>query len=433
MLRSYAEVVRRPGAVAFSAAGLVARLPISMLGLGIVLLVTAERGTYALAGALSATFALAASLIGPIGSRYVDRWGQHRVLPVLTGLSAAMVSLFVVGVLRAWPDPALFLLAALAGASQPNIASMVRARWALMLSGTPLLRTAFALESVVDELIFVVGPPLATVLALQVAPPAALLACVVFLVVGATALSVQRRTEPPPARHDHVGGPGAFRYPGMVVLTMAMVCIGGVFGSFEVVTVAFSAEQGAAGATGLLLALYALGSLIAGVVVGALHLRMPLHRQLLASAALLAVVTLPFPVVPGIPVMTVAAFLAGVAVSPVLISTFALVERLVPAQRLTEGLTLATSGIGIGLSVSASLAGWLIDTRGASVAYVVTAASGVLTLLATLAGARVLGRAESAAGGTASGPAASRAIELVPGPEPGWPPGPDPEPDQGDR
>lgn len=419
MLRPYLDVIRRPGAAAFTAAALVARLPMSMIGLGVVLLVTAERGSYALAGALSATFALSASLLTPIGSRYVDRWGQHRVLPVLAAVNATALLVFVLGVTRGWPDPALVAIAALAGASQPSISSMVRARWALLLSGTPGLRTAFALESVLDEVVFVVGPPLATVLALQVAPPAALLTTVVFLAVGASWLSLQRRTEPPPARHAHATGRAAIRYPGIAVLMVAMVAIGGVFGSFEVVTVAFSSEQGQEGATGVLLALYALGSLVAGVVVGALHLRVPLHRQLLAAAALLAVVTLPFPVVGSVPVMAVVAFLAGVAVSPVLISTFALVERLVPATRLTEGLTLTTSGIGVGLALSAWLSGALVDARGASAGYLVTAASGVLTLVATAAGLRVLARAEGAATPQPHDPAASLGVDLAPGPEPG--------------
>jgi predicted MFS family arabinose efflux permease len=205
----------------------------------------------------------------------------------------------------------------------------------------------------------------------------------------------------------------------MPVVMVAMVAIGGVFGSFEVVTVAFSQEQGQPGATGILLALYALGSLVAGVVVGALHLHAPLHRQLLVAAALLAVVTLPFPFVGSVPAMAVVAFLAGVAVSPVLISTFALVERLVPAARLTEGLTLATSGIGVGLAVSASAAGALIDARGAATAYLVTAASGVLTLLAAGLGTRVLGRAEAAAVPQPHEPGASLGVDLVPGPVPG--------------
>lgn len=419
MLRPYLDVIRRPGAARFTAAALVARLPISMIGLGVVLLVTAESGSYALAGALSATFALSASLLTPIGSRYVDRWGQHRVLPALATLHIGALIAFVLGVVHGWPTVLLVMTAAVAGACQPSIASMVRARWALLLSGTPGLRTAFALESILDEVIFVVGPPLATVLALQVAPPAALLATVVFLAVGATWLSLQRGTEPPPARHAHAVGRAAIRYPGIAVLMIAMVAIGGVFGSFEVVTVAFSSEQGQEGATGLLLAIYALGSLVAGVVVGALHLRVPLHRQLLAAALLLAVVTLPFPAVGSVAVMAVVAFLAGVAVSPVLISTFALVERLVPSTRLTEGLTLATSGIGVGLSLSAWASGALVDTRGASTAYLVTAASGVLTLLATAGGLRVLARAEAAASPGPHEPAMSRGVDLAPGPEPG--------------
>ncbi len=410
MLSPYVDVLRQPGAAAFSITGLVARLPIAMVGLGIVLLVTSTGGSYALAGGLSATFALAGAFVGPFTARLIDRLGQHRVLLPLAILHATGLIGLIVGVERQWPAGGLFALAALTGALMPSIGSLVRARWALLLTGTPRLRTAFALESVLDEVLFILGPPLATVLALQVAPPAALIAAAGLVTVGSAALSIQRRTEPPPvlAHHQH-GGPAALRQPGMATVVAVMVLMGGIFGAFEVSTVAFAARAGVPGATGVLLALYAAGSLIAGVVVGSRSTGASFTRQLGRAAVLLSVVCLPLPFVQSVPLLGLVALAAGLAVSPVLIAAMALVERLVPARRLTEGLTLAVSGIGVGLALSASGAGILIDRFGPSPAYAIVSGAGILALATVAARGRSLAAAERRTAGLASlgNPAAS--------------------------
>lgn len=422
LLSPYRDVLRRPGALAFSSAGLIARLPIAMIGLGIVLLVSQETGSYGLAGALSAAAALSTAFVGPYASGLVDRWGQHRVVPLLAAGHVVALLLFVVAVVRGLPEWTMFATAAAAGALMPNIGSLVRARWAALLAGSASLRTAFALESILDEVLFVVGPPLATVLALQVAPWAALFAAAVFVSVGSALLSLQRATEPPPSPRRRSGGRPAIAYPGMAVLVVVMVAIGGVFGSFEVVTVAFAQDRGVPGATGLLLALYAFGSMTSGIVIGAIRPKATLTRQLVVSSALLAVVSAPFPFLPTALWVGVGATLAGLAVSPVLIATFALIERLVPSTRLTEGLTWGTSGIGVGLAAAAGLSGALVDASGPSTAYLVTAVSGLLVLAAAAIGAPLVGRAERRAA-VAEHPAAqapiAASVDLVPGPEPG--------------
>jgi MFS family permease len=371
-LAGFAGLARVPGAPAFSAVGLVARLPLSMVGLGIVLLWTSRDPSYALAGALAATFALAAALIAPFGSRFSDRFGQRRVLPVLAALQSAGLVGLVAGIDAGWPLPALFVLAAFAGGAAPNIGALVRSRWTNVLRGDRRLRTAFAWESILDEVVFIVGPPLATALALQVRPDAPLLVSALVVLGGATALAALRRTDPGPsaAPRAHRGG-HALLLPGMARITAIMVLLGGIFGSFEVTTVAFAQEAGRAGATGVLLALYAVGSLVGGVLIGAFHPPMSLTRQLVAAAGLLAAVSAPIWLAPGVEVLAVLAFAAGLAVAPVLIITTALTEQLVPGARLTEALTVTVSGIAIGLSASAPLAGVVIDTASPNAAYAI--------------------------------------------------------------
>ncbi|MFL6130861.1 MAG: MFS transporter [Mycobacteriales bacterium] len=380
-----------PGGAAFSLAGFVARLPISMQTLGIVLLLSATRGSYGLAGAVSATFLIAGAASAPVLGRLTDRLGQGRVL--LGALAVHTVGLgSLVGLaLAGGPSWTLFPAAAVAGGSYAQPGSLVRARWSHVLAGTPLLSTAFSWESVVDEVIFVVGPVLVTALATGVAPAVGLLTAYGFTLAGCVALAAQRRTEPPP----HPAGSGrhgrsALLQPGVPVLVGAAIGLGSIFGSVEVATVAFTAEHGQPAAAGLVLALLAGGSLVAGLWYGTVPWRAPLHRRFVLGVLLLGAATVPLPFAPGVPALAVLAFVGGFAISPALIAGFGLLDRLVPQRARTEGLAWFSTGIGIGLAISSSVAGQVVDATNGRTAYGVTVAAGVLSGTLVLLGARRL-------------------------------------------
>ena len=383
MLTPYLDLLRRPGTFRFSAAGFVQRLPMSMLGLGAVLFLTLRGSSYALAGAVSATGGLAGAVGGPLVGRAVDRFTQHRVLPIVVAVAIACQATFVAVVLVGAPLWTWFVSFALGEALVPNVGSLVRARWAHVLDDQGEVRTAFAFESVLDEVIFVVGPPVATLLAVSLIPSAALIAAIVLLAAGTAMLVPQRATEPPAAGPEHHEGKAAFRYRGIPLVFTAFLLLGIMFGGYEVVTVAFAAEHGARAAAGLLLAAYALGSGVAGLALGALHPRIPLPRQFLLALTGIAVVTLPFPLVGSLWLLGVLGFVAGLAVAPSLITGMALTEQLVPSSRLTEGLSMVVSGL-------------VIDARGASTAYLVVTVAAVTAGLVAWAGSGRLRRAYEA-------------------------------------
>jgi predicted MFS family arabinose efflux permease len=158
-----------------------------------------------------------------------------------------------------------------------------------------------------------------------------------------------------------------------------MVMLGGVFGSFEVVTIAFAHQRGHPGATGVLLALNAAGSMVAGITYGLVHPTSPQSRLLLVLAGLVPLTVVAFPFVDSIPVLGVLSFVAGFVISPTLICAFGLIESLAPVARLTEGLTLASTGIVLGVSIAAAISGRLVDAYGTPQAYACTLVAGVLT------------------------------------------------------
>ncbi|MGZ5398834.1 MAG: MFS transporter [Nocardioides sp.] len=380
MIENYRRILTVPGGLRFSASGLVARLPISMVGLGIVLLVEATTGSYGLAGAISAVYVAAGAAFAIIQGRLLDRLGQARVLVPMVAVFTVMIGLLVVSVQAEWPSVASYVLAAVGGASLPAAGSCVRARWSHALTGRPSdVQTAFALEAVVDESVFMLGPILVTVLATAIDPVAGLATAVVSGLVGTLLLAAQRSTEPP-VLPDHRTTGERTRLPWrmLVPLIVMMFALGSLFGGAEVVTVAFAEEQGNQAYAGPLLAVWALGSLLAGVVTGALHLRRPTVDRVRLGALGMCLTMVPLAFIDSVLLMGLALLLGGVAIAPTLIAATSLVEQSVPSARLTEGMSLLHTGIVAGVAPGAAVAGLVIDRSGASGAYLVSLAAGTV-------------------------------------------------------
>ena len=388
----YLRLFAVPGGARFSLAGWLGRLPASTTGLGTVLLVAGETGSYALAGVVSGTFALAYSVGSPLWARAVDRRGQGRVLPRSMVAFLLLGAAFVTAVLLRAPEWSWFLLAAGTGASTPNIGSLVRARWAHALREPTARQTAFAFESVVDEVVFVVGPPVVTFLAALVAPPAGFLTGLVLGAAGGAWLARQAATEPPV--HEPGSGAGVSRWaaltPPVLVVTVSSIAIGGVFGAMDVVVVGFAQAEGAPAMAGVALAAYAGGSLVAGLVYGLARLPGSLAARFVCCAVLFGAAAQLLHAVRTLPLLVPTTFLAGLAIAPVLVSGMSLVEARVARAALTEALSWTTAGLTAGVTAGAAVAGAVVDGWGARAAFVVPATAAALAAVLALAGSGLL-------------------------------------------
>jgi MFS family permease len=385
----YLEILRIPGARRFSAACFLGRIPIAMVGLGVILVVSATTGKYAIAGAVAATGSLCYAFVAPRVGRLMDRFGQGRVLRPLTAAFAVSALAFVACAELGTPLWTLFVTAAMFMSTQPSLGSVVRSRWSALLGDSPLLHTAFSLESVADELIFVTGPALVTILATQLRPAAGIAVAAVLAVTGSLLLAVQRGTEPPAAPRQHRDG-RALTTAGVPVLMAVFIGLGAMFGTMDVTTVAFAAEHHAKALAGLILGTYALGSATGGLWYGARQWRAPMHRRFLITLAGMVLGVAPLWALPSVPVLFGVIFFSGLAIAPTLIGGFSLIERKVPRRLLTEGMTLLSTAIGIGLAIGPPVAGQLIDAHGARWGYLFALACGVAAVTAGLIGARRL-------------------------------------------
>lgn len=395
----YRALFAAPGTKGFSAAGFVGRMPLSMMGIGVVTMISQLTGRYGLAGTLSATIALAAALIGPQISRLVDQHGQRRVLRPATLVALTAAAGLLLAAHFRWPDWVLFVCAVGIG-SVPSLGAMIRARWAALYRGTPKLHTAYSFESVVDEVCFIFGPIISIGLSTAWFPEAGPLLAACFLAVGVFWLTAQRATEPVPHPRAEHGGGTALRSLGLQVLVATFAATGTIFGSVDVVTVAFAEEQGHKAAASVVLALYAAGSCTAGAVFGLLHFNGAPARRWLLGVCAMAVSMIPLLLVGNLPFLAVALFAAGLAIAPTMITTMSLIEQHVPRAQLTEGMTWVSTGLAVGVALGSSLAGWVIDAAGADAGYGVPAVSGAVAVAVGFLGYRRLSRPAPRRGGT---------------------------------
>ncbi|RWO63969.1 MFS transporter [Mesorhizobium sp.] len=394
MPNPYREIFKARGAKGFAAAGFVARMPMAMAPIGIVAMLSQTHGEYWLAGAVSATYALANAFVAPQISRLVDRLGQARIVTPTTVISVLAFVVLITAANQDLPIWTLFVSALLA-AAMPSIPAMVRARWTELFRDRPEMNTAFAFESAADELVYIAGASLSVGLSVALFPEAGMLASTLFLAFGSTALILQRSTEPRVRSVDQGSRGSAICLRPVQIITLALIFIGATFATTEVSTVAITKELGQPGAASLVIGVYALGSFVVGIVLGALNLKTPLQIQLAIAIAIIALTTLPLLVADTVPLLALAVFVSGVAISPTFITAFGLIERRVPEAMLTEGVTWVMTGIGIGMALGSFAAGWVVDAFGAQSGFLVSVAAGTVALVTVLAGQRSLATGDS--------------------------------------
>ena len=390
----FLEVLARPGAWRFSVAGVIGRMPMSMFGLGTVLLIASVTGSYGLAGIVAAAGSVCYAVCAPQAARLADRLGQRRVLvPLAVFFATCTLALMGCAELHA-PVWALLITGGLAGASMPSIGSMVRARWSALLGDSPLLHTAFSLESVADETIFVIGPAVVTLLATEVYPAAGVGLAMVACVAGTLLFAAQRRTEPPVTRAAprRAGGSvgSAIPAPGLITIAPVYFCMGAMFATIDLSTVDFAQEHGHKPLAGFVLGAYALGSAAGGICYGSRSWAAPAHRRFAIALCLVVAGTATFWALPGLIVLAAVIFCSGLCISPTFITGYALISEQAPAGRRTEAMAWLSSAISVGVAAGSAIAGQIIDAAGARWGYVFAASCGAVAVTVCLAGLRYL-------------------------------------------
>jgi predicted MFS family arabinose efflux permease len=384
-LQRYARILRVPRVAALLAATLVVRLPLGINSLAVLLFVRQETGSFALAGAAAGGLSLGFAVGVPLQGRTVDRFGLKTLLPAAFGHAFALALLIALGEADA-SGAALVATAFLTGVSFPPAAVVLRALWPTLLRDEPdLVPAAYALDSVVVQTLFVIGPLLTAALVALISPVAALATAAVCMVVGTVAFLAARPPQPEhrPAEARGRDWLGALRSPGIRTVVLATLPIGIGMGAIQVGIPAFADEEAHPELAGVLLATWSATSAVGGLIFGTLARRGTLTSIHLKVTALIPLTFVP-PVLATSPALMVLLIIpAGSLIAPFIATRNEIAERVAPEGTKTEALSWPITALTAGISGGAAIAGLLAEDpgwRAALASAVVAAAIGALVV-----------------------------------------------------
>ena len=383
-----------PGARSFFLSAVPARVGVAMTSLGLLWLVRWGTGSYAVAGVITGVFAVTSAFASPLSGRLAARFGQARLLVPLAVLHAAAIGGLVVAVVLHCPVWTVLACDVLAGAALPPISSLTATRWSVLLAGSAALPTAFALESLSNELAYLLGPALVGTVSAALAPAGVGLAATAIL-VGCLALARRRDTDPGHVAPATGGGSGGWGGRAFVVLAVVNLGIGFFFGALQVSVTAFATGHGASGSAGLIYSALSITSVAAGFGYGARKWRLSAPRQLIVALGVLTVGSLPmvFAATPGL--LALCLLLPGFGLAPSMILVSLLTERVVPVSALTRAFAVLNSAGAVGTALASTIAGRAIDAHGAGWGFAIAVgAVGVAVIVSLGARAKTAGGRE---------------------------------------
>jgi MFS family permease len=395
VLASYRQVLSTPGATRLLASGLLARMPQGTTSLAILLIVRAATHSYADAGVAVGAEALGSALSAPLLGRLIDAHGRRYVLArAAAGYALALWLLALIARLHGGVV-ALVALSALAGAMMPPVAPALRALLPEVFAEGEARERAYALEAVAQELIWITGPLVVALLTTLV--PAEL----VLVLIGIEALVGMALflSAPLSARAGAGAGPrhgrGAALGSGALRALLGPVALTGLaLGATEVGLPALALHAGARAATGVLLALWSLGSISGGLGYGSRRWTVSLHRRYVLLLAAAALCTAPLLVAHSLTAAIPLSLLTGITVSPVFSCQYALVGAAAPAGSGAEAFTWVSAALIVGIAAGSAAGGGLVSAAGEGAPF---ALSCVALLLAAALAAGIGQRREAGA------------------------------------
>jgi MFS family permease len=373
-VKRYRAILSAPHVRGLVFSMLLARLPVGLNGLAIVLYMREQTGSFAIAGGVAGSLAAGVGIGAPAMGRAVDRLGQWRVLlPCAVGQASALGALVLCTEIGA-PLVVLLVCGFAAGSLNPPTSSVLRSAWPSLLVDRPdLLQRAFALDSTMIELILIIGPLIVGAIAALTSPAAALAVSAACVLTG-TALFSTRPVLGRARPQERARKLGALSSPGVRTILMSSLPAGIGVGTCQVGLPAFAHASGAPGAAGPLLAAFSVGSASGAILYGGLPNRRSLHGAHLAVAIALPLGILSLAAAPSVGVMALLVLVAGCCVAPLVATRNELVGGVAPPDARTEAYTWPVTAFVGGIAIGQALAGSLAEGPGWRYAFFVGAA-----------------------------------------------------------
>ncbi|GAB3801018.1 MFS transporter [Humibacter antri] len=397
--RAYGRLLSVPSRTLMVVAGLLARTPIAVLGFGFLFFAHASTGSYALGGLTSGLAIASMGLVGPLAGRVADRRGQRQLLLA----SAITHPLAIAGAVACGylgSMVGLVIMSVFCGVTVAPVGAFMRARWSSIVEDTFLLRTAYAVEAVADEIVWVFGPAVAAFLAAGVAPAGGLILSGIIGPIGALFLRMMPDAKPASAT-EHVHRPGRLlRSAPFVILLVVSFATGIGFGINDLSIVSLATANGVPELAGTVLTAYSIGSASGGFLFGALSTRLGSRQMLVGTSLALFITWASLALAPGIWWFYPLGFFAGATIAPLMIAVNHIAHEIVPPTIITEALAWLNTLVICGMSLGSFAGGLINDATGPRTAFVVVACSSAVPILLVLLGLRafkVAGRQSSLA------------------------------------
>ncbi len=390
MATNYRSVLTEPGAARLMSTALVGRLPQGMSSLAILLLVREATHSYAAAGMAVGANALAASACAPLLGRLIDRFGRRRVVGPAAALQACAYVLLALASAAHTGTLVLILCAAFTGALIPPIGSVVRTVLRDLFDDLSVRETAFGLEAIAQETIWIVGPLLVTVV-ITVASPKVALFMLAVLVFAGTLLFLRSpllaRPEQHETEHSHRGS--ALASVDLRWLLLPVTLTGFALGAVEVGIPALALHLGSRADSGLLLAIWSFGSMAGGIGYSSARWRATLGSRYALLVLADCLFTVPLVAANSIGVAAACSFIAGLGIAPMFSCQYSLVGHVVLPGTEHEAFSWTLSGLVGGVAAGSALGGVVIGPLGVKAPFIL---AGAVAFMAALAASRFRGR-----------------------------------------
>jgi MFS family permease len=369
LFKIYVELFKTPGAKRIASAGFIARMPVAMDAIAIILFVHSVESSYSIAGAITAVAALTTVFSSPLWSKVADRRGQAFVLKIAIPMRVIAIISFVLLVKNGASIWTWFLSIFITECGSVSIGSMTRRRWVNLIDNKnkDLLSTSYSFESLLDEFVYIIGPIITTAIVAATVPVAGILLGIAFLVIGVPLIATHKKSDPAIEKSEFSERlKSVTRNKKLQAVGIPLTIAGGCFSAVNISVVAFATEKSLASSAGLVLGAWAAGGAVSAIINGAIRWKISHGYRYLGYLIGMTVISLTFPFISNLYILAAALFLQGLCVGPLLPNGLPLVTNSVPASQMTHAITLVTSGIPLTGALSAFLSGRIIDNYGAS-------------------------------------------------------------------
>ena len=386
---TYAAIFKLPRVPLVFASAMAGRFAYPLVGLPLLLAVEEATDSFSAAGVAAGAYGATAGFLAPARARILDRFGRGRGLLAFAALFG--LSLLATALVTSKGASALWCVTAagVAGALAPPLGPTMRVLWASLTPSPAALRKALSLDAVLEEVLYLAGPALTGFILISVSPSAALVIPAVLIVAG-TALMVsapgmRAEIDTPLGNATEATATGLLSEPRFIALLLPVLATGLVVGNLYVAVPALVGTVGSTAAVGVVLALFAAGSAVGGLIYGALRLESSAQRQLLVLTALLVIASSAASLAYSTISLGVVVILTGIFLSPVMIVAYFAANGFGGPARQTASTTWVNTSHNVGAATGSAAGGFLIEAWSANAAFAASAAAAAVLLVVSLA------------------------------------------------